>query len=57
MPSGIRRCPPTPFDISQLHQARFSATAEAEGSSPVVPAIPSKRVVPISLKPRKGQKG
>jgi hypothetical protein len=34
-----------------------AVTAEAAGSSPVVPAIHSKRVVAISLKPTRVQKG
>src|SRR6202046_2723762 len=50
-PFCTKRYPPTPFDINQ------SVTAEAAGSSPVVPAIQSKAVSRISLKPSRAQKG
>jgi hypothetical protein len=38
-PSSINRCPPTPSDINRLHSHCCPVTAEAAGSSPVVPAI------------------
>ena len=51
-----------PYGSSLLVVARYlfqqrTVTAEAAGSSPVVPAIHSKRVVPVSLKPSRTQKG
>jgi hypothetical protein len=53
---GIKRCPPTPFDINRLHHV-VAVTAEVASSSLVVPAILSKTVTRLSLKPTRVQKG
>ena len=50
---GIKRCPPTPFDINRL-----SVTAEVASSSLVVPAIHSQELTgtaPFSRGHKKAQ--
>jgi hypothetical protein len=54
---GIKRCPPTPFDINQLHQP-VAVTAEVASSSLVVPAIPFQQLIgsaPFSRGHKKAQ--
>ena len=43
--------------LQPVTSGRWAVTAEVASSSLVVPAIHSKRVAPISLKPRRVQKG